>query len=184
MTTSLGSIQLLRYLVPRHGDIPNTSISNIPLLIYKNAFASGKSSSTSAIEKHIRANEWDPQWSFSMYKITHFHSTTHEALVVIQGAAKLCFGGDENPGKRLVDVEEGDSIFVPAGLAHRLWEETGSASFKMIGSYPKGAEQWDMCYGNEDEYSIVERRIAALEKPSFDPFYGKSGPAAAVKDEP
>jgi len=182
MTTSLGSIQLFRFLVPRHGDVPNTSISNIPLLIYKNAFASGKSSSsTSAIEKHIRANEWDPQWRYSMYTTSHFHSTTHEALVVIQGAAKLCFGGDENPDKQLVDVEAGDSIFVPAGLAHRLWEETGSASFKMIGSYPRGAEQWDMCYGNEGEYSVLERRIAALGKPATDPFYGKSGPA--VKNE-
>lgn len=109
-----------------------------------------------------------------MYPITHFHSTTHELLVVFKGRATLCFGGEQNPGRVEMMVEKGDTILVPAGVGHRLLEE-GAEGFEMVGSYPVGAAKWDMCYGKEGE--DADARIQKLGWINKDPLYGDGGPA-------
>ena len=82
-----------------------------------------------------------------MYKQSHYHSTTHECLGIISGAATLRFGvsdeEDTSAGKEL-SVQPGDMLVIPAGVAHRAVEHT--PDFLMVGSYPNGAKQWDMCY--------------------------------------
>ena len=108
-----------------------------------------------------------------MYSTSHFHSNTHEVLVVFAGSAKLCFGGEENPERVESVVKEGDVIVVPAGVAHRLMEDKGG--FSMVGSYPVG-KNWDMCYGREDEAEKVEK-IKNLGWFTKDPIYGNEGPA-------
>lgn len=106
-----------------------------------------------------------------MYSTTHFHSTTHEVLIISKGSAKLLFGGEKNPGRVEVEVGKGDVVVVPAGVGHRLLEERGGEGFEMVGCYPKGAEGWDMCYGREGEEGVVER-IRALGWFERDPVYG------------
>ena len=110
-----------------------------------------------------------------MYSVNHFHSTAHELLVVFKGSARVCFGGEDNPGKVETDVQKGDAMILPAGVAHRLLE--GRDGFEMVGSYPRGGT-WDMCYGKKGE--DVDHRIAALGWFKRDPLYGDEGPVLDV----
>ncbi|KAG8954126.1 hypothetical protein FRC04_000346 [Tulasnella sp. 424] len=147
-----------------------------PLLIYHSAFPSDVSASD--IESHLsNVGIVDPQWRYSMYKTTHYHSTTHEVLCIASGRAKLCFGGEENPENVTPTVQTGDVIILPAGVGHRLLEEIESP-FQMVGSYPKGFS-WDMCYGKEGD----EAKAKQIEKLGWfdkDPVYGEEGPALEV----
>lgn len=106
-----------------------------------------------------------------MYETTHFHSTTHELLVVCKGRATLCFGSEENPGRVEIEVQKGDAILIPAGVGHLLIKE-GDEGF---GSYPVGTSKWDMWYGKEGE--DVDQRIGKLHWFEKDPLYGEGGPA-------
>lgn len=73
-----------------------------------------------------------------MYRESHYHSTTHEALAVFRGNARLRFGVSNNDnadnGIELT-VNVGDVIVIPAGVAHCALNESGG--FCMIGSYPE-----------------------------------------------
>ncbi|GBE83218.1 hypothetical protein BKA93DRAFT_815450 [Sparassis latifolia] len=183
--TPLTSLRTTRYLIPAHKHIPNTTLHNRPLLIYHSAFTS-PTLNASQIEKHLnQVGIMAPQWRYLMYQTSHFHSTTHELLVISSGCARLLFGGDDNPGAVIVDVQRGDAMLLPAGVAHRLLEDLSSGhgleqSFEMVGSYPLNAEEWDMCYGDgrkgEDQEEIWGRirKLSWLER---DPIYGGEGPA-------
>jgi uncharacterized protein YjlB len=72
-------------------------------------------------------------------------------------------------------AEHGDVIVVPAGVAHALLEE-GHDGFEMVGSYPRGCDQWDMCTGKSEERSKW-KTIEALEWFNRDPVFGDDGPA-------
>ncbi|KAK8103293.1 hypothetical protein PG984_016439 [Apiospora sp. TS-2023a] len=182
--TPLASLRVSQHQIPAHNRIPNTSIQHKPLLHYHSAFSSsGNAKETdniaSAIESHLQSvGVVDPQWRYTMYSTTHFHSTAHELLCIARGGARLCFGGEENPGRVEVSVRRGDVILVPAGVGHRLLEEEGEDGFEMVGSYPKGCS-WDMCYGKAGEEAKVEgiRRLGWLGR---DPVYGDRGPALDV----
>ena len=112
-----------------------------------------------------------------MYQTSHFHSTTHEVLCVSSGKAKLCFGGEDNPNRTEAEVEAGDVMIVPAGVAHRLLKDH-DGGFEMVGSYPRG-KQWDMCYGKPGEEDKVEG-IAGMEWFARDPIYGDEGPTLVL----
>lgn len=94
-----------------------------------------------------------------------------------QGKAKLCFGGEENSGRVEPTVEKGDVMVVPAGVAHRLMDDT-SGDFQMVGCYPKGM-YWDMCYGREGEEEKVDK-INQISWFNKDPVYGMEGPVMDV----
>jgi len=110
-----------------------------------------------------------------MHQTTHFHSTTHELLVMVEGSARLLFGGEENPWHVEEVVQKGDAILIPAGVAHKLVEEQCS---RMVGAYPVGADSWDMCYGEDGEHA--EEHINKLTWFAKDPLYGDNGPATRV----
>ena len=177
--TPLTSLRVSRHSIPAHNLIPNTSIQNKPLLHYRGAFPPG-SLTALAIESHLSSvGVVEPQWRFTMYSTTHFHSTAHEVLCISRGKARLCFGGEENPGKVEMQVEKGDVLILPAGVGHRLLEDlTDSGGFEMVGSYPTGYN-WDMCYGKKGEEDKVQR-IAKLPWFSRDPIYGDQGPVLDV----
>jgi uncharacterized protein YjlB len=171
--TPLSSLKISSHQIPAYKLTPNTSIQRKPLLIYHSAFPSSTTAST--IEDHLKKlNVVTPQWRYTMYSTTHFHSTTHEVLVVSQGKAKLCFGGEDNDGRVEQEVEKGDVMVVPAGVGHRLLEDLSDGEFEMVGSYPKGKE-WDMCYGKSGE----EKKVEGIERVEWfkkDPIYGDEGP--------
>jgi uncharacterized protein YjlB len=160
--------------IPPFQKIPNTSIQQKPLLIYHSAF---RNAGASHIEDHLRkVGVVSPQWRFTMYSDTHFHSTSHEVLVIASGSAKCCFGGEENQGRYEPVLQSGDVVVLPAGVGHRLLEDYGG--FQMVGSYLNG-HNWDMCYGREGEERKVEA-IRDLKWFTRDPIYGDDGPALQV----
>ena len=178
--TALASLRISAHLIPSHANIPNTSLHSHPLLIYHSAWP--PNTSPSVIESHLPGNGLIPQWRYTMYTTTHYHSTTHEVLCVIQGRAKLLFGGERNPERVEAEVKAGDAIVVPAGVGHRLLEDYGEGGgFQMVGSYPEGCD-WDMCYGKEgeEEKARAISQVAWLEK---DPLYGHDGPALWSKEK-
>jgi len=84
-----------------------------------------------------------------------------------------------------VEVQKGDALLMPAGVAHRLLEDLGAkdGAFEMVGSYPVGAPSWDMCYGDgrqEEDSEEIRKRISALGWFDRDPLYGDDGPALKV----
>lgn len=170
------SIRVSSHFIPAHSGIPNTSIQNKPLLIYHSAFDASVAQLSSRLKD---VGVVVPQWQYTMYRQTHFHSTTHEVLGIISGRARLCFGGEQNPGRVEPVVENGDLIIIPAGVAHRLLEDQ-TGTFQMLGSYPPG-KSWDMCYGfgKEDE-GEVRRNIEQQKWFDRDPLYGDDGPALHV----
>ncbi|CRK14265.1 hypothetical protein BN1723_010291, partial [Verticillium longisporum] len=77
--TALSSFRVSKHLIPAHNLIPNTSLQQKPLLLYHAAFPS--SITPSEIESHLASVAVvEPQWRYTMYTRTHFHSTTHEVL--------------------------------------------------------------------------------------------------------
>ncbi|KAF7194114.1 hypothetical protein HII31_04635 [Pseudocercospora fuligena] len=174
--TPLKDLRVLKHQIPAHGLTPNTSIQNKPLLVYKSAFTS--SATAPKIESHLSSiGVVTPQWRYTMYSTSHFHSTSHEVLSISNGRAKLCFGHEDNPSKVETEVEKGDVIVVPAGVAHRLLEDLGGG-FEMVGSYPTGCN-WDMCYGKKGEEEKIEK-IKSLGWFERDPIYGDEGPVLDV----
>lgn len=174
--TPLKQLRVSSHQIPAFARLPNTSIQQKPLLIYHSAFP--PSTSASAIECHLSAlSVVTPQWRYTMYSTTHFHSTTHEVLVVASGKARLCFGGEKPPERVENLVGAGDVILIPAGVAHRLMEDV-EGGFEMVGSYPVG-KGWDMCYGREGEEDSVSKieRLGWFER---DPVYGDEGPVLNV----
>ena len=173
----LKTLRVSSFQIPNYNLLPNTSIQHRPLLIYHSAFPS--STDASVIESHLtKTGVVEPQWRYTMYSTTHFHSTTHEVLAVSNGKARLCFGGEENPEKHEAVFEKGDVIVVPAGVGHRLMKDL-EGGFEMVGSYPKG-KQWDMCYGAEDEKDKI-KRILDLAWFVKDPIYGDESPVHDAK---
>ena len=170
--TALKNLRVSSYQIPAFKLIPNTSIQMKPLLIYHSAFHS--SASASNIESHLSAVKVvTPQWRYTMYSQSHFHSTAHEVLCVVSGKARLCFGGEDNPGRVEAVLEKGDVMVVPAGVAHRLLKDI-DGDFNMVGSYPTG-KGWDMCYGREGEEEKV-KGIGSLGWFERDAIYGDEGP--------
>lgn len=105
---------------------------------------------------------WNLEWLWKVYKRPHYHSTTHEALVVFQGLATLRLGG-HRLGK-LVKVSQGDAIVIPAGVAHQAMERT--KDFQVFGFYPMGAKPWDLLFCRKKERPIALTNLAFLEKPT------------------
>lgn len=85
-------------------------------------------------------------------------------------------------------MSPGDVIVIPAGVGHRLLKDLSSegnlGKFEMVGSYPRAAKGWDMCYGREpgddDAETGAEERIRALGWFERDPVYGDEGPVLGV----
>lgn len=167
-------LRITQRLIPAWHNIPNTSIQSKPLLIYHGAF---QASAKELLSRLKEIGAVDPQWQYTMYSQTHFHSTTHEVLGVVSGRARLCFGGEKNPERFEPTVEKGDLMILPAGVGHRLLDDL-DGGFQMVGAYPPG-KQWDMCYGSLGE----EQKVKNIEKLRWfdkDPLYGKEGPALSV----
>ncbi len=116
-----------------------------------------------------------------MYTQHHYHSNTHEVLCIFSGKALICFGGGRKTSSDFEDAVElvlqrGDVVLIPAGVGHALIQEI-EAPFRMIGSYPKGGDKWDMCIGREEEMQDSWARIGRLGGWEGDPIYGgKNGP--------
>ena len=84
--------------------------------------------------------------------------------MVFQGSAILRLGG-HRLGK-LVEVNQGDAIVIPAGVAHQAVERT--KDFLVFGFYPVGAKPWDLLFCRKKERKMALMNLALLvEPPNF-----------------
>lgn len=148
-----------------NGNFPNNP--RLPALLYKNVF--GDSVIPEQIEKSFTANNWGGSWRNGIYNFQHYHSTAHEALGVYGGWAEVQLGGD---GSKIVRIEKGDLVVLPAGTAHKRIDSGGG--FAVVGAYPDG-QRWDMNYGKSDETTSAKQNISKVALPGTDPVFGKDG---------
>lgn len=155
------------YHVEDDGTFPN---NKLPLLLYKGAILTEGKAIASEIEKIFLANGWGNAWRNGVYDYHHYHSTTHEVLGIYRGTATIQLGG---PAGIKLNVEEGDVVVIPAGVAHK---NIGSSNdFKCVGAYPEGCD-YDMNYGKPGERPTTDHTIEKVPLPFTDPVYGKEGP--------
>ncbi|MBP0595914.1 cupin domain-containing protein [Paraburkholderia sp. LEh10] len=148
--------------------VPNNG--HLPVILYRDVLVSksGGGSRADAFEAIFTRNGWPPKWRNSIFDYHHFHSSAHEVLAVAAGTADVIVGG---PGGRVVHMETGDVILLPAGTGHCLASSSGPLC--VIGAYPPG-QQWDI---RRDALNDDERRaMEALPFPHSDPVLGARGP--------
>jgi len=153
------------------GIFPN---SVLPLLVYRHALTADGHDPASLLEERFADNDWCNSWRNGVYSFAHYHSTTHEILGVYCGAATLKVGGERG---RNLDVQSGDVIVIPAGVAHQKLD--ASPDFAVVGAYPDGRD-WDLLRGRLGERPEADRKIAALPIPDNDPIYGAEGPLRQI----
>lgn len=160
---NMNGIEMKTIQVEDDGRIPNHP--KYPLLIYKNAFEADDD-----VTGTLKANNWLGAWKGSVLPYHHYHSNTHETLVVDEGTASLMLGGEMGEE---VTVEAGDVAILPAGYGHML--KDSSSDFAIIGTYPDGKD-YDMCYGRAEDRAKELDNIKNVPLPDNDPLYGADGP--------
>ena len=151
------------------GSIPNHP--QWPMIVYQGAFASTTGDRAAAIESAFHSNGWTQSWRNGIYAFPHFHSNAHEVLGIARGSARVRFGGSAGD---VFDIGTGDVALLPAGTGHE--NLAASADLLVIGAYPPGCSDWDLCRGDALDGSAIRETIAAVPKPSSDPVHGNSGP--------
>ncbi|CAN5859354.1 cupin domain-containing protein [soil metagenome] len=155
------------FFLAKNGAFPNNP--NLPLLLYRQVL-SGSDYPEKEFKEAFRKNDWGGTWVNGVFAYHHYHSTAHEALGVLAGTATLIFGG---PGGKEIAVRAGDMVVLPAGTAH--CRKKSSSDFKVIGAYPKGQEEYDLCTEDDDPDDKKEN-IRRTALPTADPLAGIDGP--------
>lgn len=157
------NIQIETISCDSDNSIPNNA--KYALLLYKNVIKQ-KESPLDILSK----NNWSNAWRGGIFPIHHYHSNTHEVLIVVSGKATVQLGGELGPH---VDIQQGDVIIIPAGFGHKLVHS--HHDFAVIGAYPNGND-YDFCTGKSDEWPQNLENIKNTSLPDTDPIYGKGGP--------
>jgi uncharacterized protein YjlB len=157
------------HLLKDDGTYPNNS--QLPLLVYKQAINLTGPDPADGAQQVLEANGWGGTWKNGIYDYNHYHSTSHEVLVVYCGHAEVQLGGDQGP---VFKLQTGDMVVIPAGVAHKNLGQ--SHDFGVVGAYPQGQENYDMNYGKEGERPKTDDNIVKVPLPQKDPAYGADGP--------
>lgn len=154
-------------------DAPNNQ--DLPVLLYRGVLdMAGRDDPAAGFEHAFRAQGWKGLWRDGIYDYRHYHSNAHEVLGVARGAAAVEIGGRDG---RVLELAAGDMIVLPAGTAHRCVR--ADADFLVVGAYPPGQTDWDICRSLSD-CPDFKARIARVPLPPADPFYGPGGPLDAA----
>src|SRR5436309_338392 len=101
-------MEIIQKMIAPQGYFPGNPY--YPLLIYKKALAD-MNESPRAIQLRLEKNNWCDSWIDSIYDFHHYHSKTHEVLVIISGDCQVQFGGENG----LIDtVNQNDVVIIPA----------------------------------------------------------------------
>jgi len=149
------------------GVVPNNPV--LPLVVYRGVLPEA-ADPAAAFEALFAANGWPGAWRNGIYGHHHYHSTAHEVLGIATGSARVRFGGE---GGKTVEVEAGDVVVIPAGVAHK--REAASVDLLVVGAYPLG-QRPDMCRVGAAERERALPAIAAVPLPASDPVAGAGGP--------
>ena len=154
-------MQLETWQAPPGDRIPNNP--RFAVLLYRGveAAAEGASAARALLAEH----GWGGSWVDGVFDFHHFHSTSHEVLGVLSGAATLELGG---PQGQSFEVSAGDVVVLPAGTGHR--RATARDGFRVVGAYPAGQEDYDLLRSADD---AARSRIAAVPLPEQDPVGGE-----------
>ena len=150
-----------KFFYKHDGFIPN---SRFPVLLGKKVISFRGMDTTEAeamLKERALKTGWNQDWLWKVFKRPHYHSTTHEALVIFSGSATLRLGGHRVG--RLVKVSRGDTIVIPAGVAHQ--NMGGTEDFWVFGCYPVGAEKYDMRWCRKWEREIALPNLVRLVEP-------------------
>ena len=148
---------------------PNNPV--LPLLVYRQAIPGERPDPAREVERRLAAHGWRGAWRNGVYAYHHFHSNAHELLAVCAGQAEIQFGGPSGP---IVAIAAGDVAVLPAGTGHK--RVRASSDFLVVGAYPGGQEDYDLCRGEPDKQSAAMERIARVPLPEADPLFGPDGP--------
>jgi uncharacterized protein YjlB len=155
------------HLFADDGTFPN---SRFPVLIYTAAVALTSRDPASAFEALFDGNGWGgASWRNGLFQAHHYHSTAHEVLGIYSGKVRIQLGG---PKGKALDVQAGDVVVIPAGVAHK--NVSASGDFRVVGAYPAGTSA-DLNFGKVGERPETDRNIARVAVPATDPVEGKRG---------
>jgi uncharacterized protein YjlB len=158
------NVSIEHFLLYENGNFPNNPM--LPVVIYKNAFTKPVQSK---VKNLLKKNNWSNSWVNGIYDYHHYHSNTHEVLVILAGSCTVALGG---PSNKLIDVKTGDVLILPVGTAHK--NENSSADFSCLGAYPGGSD-FDIVKGTENEKAAANVNIQRTAIPEEDPLFGKEG---------
>lgn len=144
------------------GQIPNNPY--LPVLAYQNLF-----SATDDLRHILSANQWGNTWEGGVFSYHHYHSNSHEVLLVINGTAQLILGGKNGA---TININEGDALILPAGTGHKLLSQ--SNGFTVMGAYPN-SQSYDICVGKASERPQNLYNIENVPVPNTDPIFGSQG---------
>jgi uncharacterized protein YjlB len=158
-------MHLETWSAPPGDRIPNHP--RFPVLVYRGVAAAkeGPEAARALFAEH----GWGGSWVDGVFTFHHFHSTSHEVLAVVAGAATLELGG---PQGEAFEVAAGDVLVLPAGTGHR--RATDRDGFTVVGAYPRGQEDYDLLRGDDPaEVAAARERIDRLAAPPEDPVGGE-----------
>lgn len=159
------------HLLTDDGMIPNNG--SLPLLLYRRAVDLSADEPEEKVERVFRDNGWGNAWVNGIYAFHHYHSTSHEALGIARGSARVRLGG---PGGITAEVRAGDVILIPAGVGHCLLD---ADRLSVVGAYPQG-QDWDLCRATREDREKALRNLPRVPLPSTDPVRGADGPLHAL----
>jgi uncharacterized protein YjlB len=158
------------------GETPNNA--RLPLLVYRGAIARDAADPAVPYEKAFARHGWGRSWRNGIHDFLHFHTRAHEVLGIARGRARVQFGGAQG---RVLDVEAGDVVVLPAGTGHRRL--SGSADLLVVGAYPDNSGLDQQRPGQIDHARAVAA-IAAVPLPPQDPVHGAEGPLKTLWSQP
>jgi uncharacterized protein YjlB len=162
------SATISHFFIKDNGIFPNNAL--LPAVLIKAAWKLPFINRAGQIQKHLKDNQWGNSWKNGVYGYHHYHSIAHEVMCVYKGKTQLILGGDDGV---LVEVEQGDVLILPAGVAHK---NLGPGNFfKCVGAYPFG-QDFDMNYGKPEERPKADSNIKKVPLPKQDPVFGSAGP--------
>lgn len=168
MNDEIREVEVKEYCFEDDGRIPNNP--TLPLLLYSQALDQPERT-PSRCKELLTGNGWEGAWVNGIFFYHHYHSNAHEVLCVVDGRARIALGGPEG---EVVEVGAGDVIVIPAGVGHK--NEGSSGGFSVVGAYPRGQENYDLCTGDEGERTEVLENISSVALPVLDPLFGNEGP--------
>jgi len=157
------------FILTDDGVFPNNR--RLPLLVYRKVLSLDVPDLIAQVQAVFAANGWGGSWVNGIFDYHHYHTTSHEVLAVCGGRAEVCFGGEHGI---TLTLSAGDVVVIPAGVAHK---NLGAGNdFVVVGAYPRGQENYDMCRGKREERLHADRNIVSVPTPESDPLYGRDGP--------
>lgn len=157
------------FVLTDDGIFPNNR--RLPLLVYRRVLNPDTPDLVAHVQTIFADNGWGGAWVDSIFDYHHYHSTSHEVLAICGGRANIRFGGEHGI---TLTLSAGDVVVIPAGVAHK--NLGAGVDFVVVGAYPRGQEDYDLCRGRREERPEADKNIVNTSTPDSDPLYGADGP--------